>query len=321
MINKKSKIFLAGHNGMVGSAVLRYLKKNLYKNVITKKRTELDLFDNHAVKKFIKQNKFDIIICCAAFVGGIKANSTMQADFIIKNLEIQNNLIISAFNFKVKKFIFLGSSCIYPKNISKPIRENLMLKSSLEDTNEPYAVAKIAGLKLCEYINKQYGYDYRTIIPCNLYGPNDNFDTENSHVLAALLKKFHDSKINKTFKVNVWGSGRPKREFLHVDDLADGVIKVLKINHKQFRNLIGKDINHINIGSGNDVTINELALMVKKITGSKSKIYFDRSQPDGVKRKLLDISKMKKLNWKPKYTLNSGIKQFYIWYLESLKSK
>ena len=314
MINKKSKIFVAGHNGMVGSAVLRSLKKNKYKNVITKRRIELDLFDNLAVKKFIKKNNFDIIICCAAFVGGIKANSTMQADFIIKNLEIQNNLIINAFNLKVKKLIFLGSSCIYPKNILKPIKEDLMLKSSLEDTNEPYAIAKIAGLKLCEYINKQYGYDYRTIIPCNLYGPNDNFDPNDSHVLAALVRKFHISIENKEIEVSVWGSGKPKREFLHVDDLADGILKVLEINHKEFRDLVGNDINHINIGSGSDLSIKELALKIKKITGSKSKINFDKSKPDGVKRKLLNISKIKKIGWKPKYSLNAGIKQFYDWY-------
>ena len=320
MINKNSKIFVAGHNGMVGSAVLRSLKKNKYKNVIIRQRIELDLFDNLAVKKFLKKNNFDIIICCAAFVGGIKANSTMQADFIIKNLEIQNNLIINAFNLKVKKLIFLGSSCIYPKNILKPIREKLMLKSSLEDTNEPYAIAKIAGLKLCEYINKQYGYDYRTIIPCNLYGPNDNFDPNNSHVLAALLKKFEVSKKNKEIEVSVWGSGKPKREFLHVDDLAEGILKILKINHKEFRDLVGKNINHINIGSGSDLSIKELALMIKKITGSKSKIKFDKSKPDGVKRKLLNISKMKKIKWKPKYTLSSGIKQFYNWYLDMLKN-
>ena len=314
MIKKKSKIFVAGHNGMVGSAVLRSLKKNKYNNIITKKRTELDLLDNIAVKKFIKKNDFDIIICCAALVGGIKANSTKQADFIIKNLEIQNNLIINAFNLKVKKLIFLGSSCIYPKNILKPIKENLMLKSSLEDTNEPYAIAKIAGLKLCEYINKQYGYDYRTIIPCNLYGPNDNFDSNDSHVLAALVKKFHTSLKNNKVKVDVWGSGKPKREFLHVDDLAEGIIKILKINHKKFRNLVGTDINHINIGSGSDLSIKDLALMIKKITGSKSKINFDKSKPDGVKRKLLNISKIKKTGWKPKYSLNTGIKQFYDWY-------
>ena len=315
MINKNSKIFIAGHRGMVGSAIHRCLVKNGYKKIFTKKRDELDLTDNSNVMQYLKRNKFDIIICCAAQVGGIQANATYQGDFIMRNLEIQNNLIINAFKLRIKKLIFLGSSCIYPKTHSRPIKEEYMLKSSLEQTNEPYAVAKIAGLKLCEYLSKQYGYDYRTIIPCNLYGPNDNFHPYNSHVLASLIRKFHSAKQAKK-NVKVWGTGKPKREFLHVDDLADGILKILSMNKKKYKELLSNNINHINIGSGKDVTVRELALLIKKITKSESNIIFDRKKPDGVKRKLLDVSIMNKTGWKPKYSLSSGIKAFYDWYIE-----
>lgn len=313
MINKNSKIFIAGHKGMVGSAIYRCLLEKGFKNIYTKTRNELDLTNNNAVQKYLRINKFDIVLCCAAQVGGIQANATYQGDFIMNNLEIQNNLIINSFKLKIKKLIFLGSSCIYPKTHSKAIKESSMLKSSLEETNEPYAVAKIAGLKLCEYLSKQYGYDYRTIIPCNLYGPNDNFHPKNSHVLAGLIRKFHMAKKSKK-NVIVWGSGRPKREFLHVDDLAEGVVTILILGKKKYRELLGKDFNHINIGSGKDVTVNELSILIKKITNSKSKITFDRTKPDGVNRKLLDISIMKKTGWTPKYSLSSGIKNFYEWY-------
>lgn len=316
MINKNSKIFIAGHNGMVGSAILRCLKVKGFKKLYFRERCDLDLFDNFAVKKYIEKNKFDLVICCAAYVGGIHANSKFQGDFIMNNLAIQNNLIINSFQSGVRKLIFLGSSCIYPKNLLKPIQENLMLKSSLEDTNEPYAVAKIAGLKLCEYLSIQYGCDYRTIIPCNLYGPNDNFHPKNSHVLAALIRKFHYSKIKNKSSVQVWGTGKPKREFLHVDDLANGIFEVMRLSKEKYRKILGKNLNHINIGSGNDVSIKELSKIIKRVTSSQSKIIFDQTKPDGVKRKLLDISKMNKIGWKPNNTLEEGIKKFYAWYIE-----
>ena len=302
------KIFIAGHKGMVGSAIFRKLQNKPNRIVIADKR-KLNLLDQKSVLSFFKRNKFDEVYLCAAKVGGIHANTTYVADFIYQNLEIQNNLIHSAYLTKVKRLMFLGSSCVYPKKPKIPIKEEYLLTSELENTNEMYAIAKIAGLKLCKAYNSQFKTDFRAVMPTNLYGQNDNYDNLNSHVLAALIKKIILAKKQNKKSFIVWGTGKPKREFLHVDDLADATIKIMNLSKKKYNKIAGEKFPFINVGSGTDISIKDLAKLICKIVGFKGKMIFDKSKPDGTYRKLMDNKKLKKIKWKPKISLNVGIKR------------
>ena len=310
-MNKLSKIFLAGHKGLVGSAILAQLKKLGYKNIITRSRNELDLRSQEDVRNFFKTHTPDYVILAAAKVGGIYANDNFPADFIYDNLIIESNVISSANLYKVKRLLFLGSSCIYPKFSNQPIKESELLTGILETTNEPYAIAKIAGIKLCESYNRQFQTDFRSVMPTNLYGPNDNFHPENSHVIPALIRRFHEAKINKLNKVEVWGSGTVYREFLHVDDMAKACIHIMKISKKRLDEKVKPMLSHLNIGSGEEVTISQLANLVAKVTNFSGKIIFNTSMPDGTKRKLLDSSMVNELGWKPRISLESGLLETY----------
>ena len=302
------KIFIAGHKGMVGSAIFRKLKNSSNKIVLADKK-KLNLLNQKSVLSFFKRNKFDEVYLCAAKVGGIHANNTYVADFIYQNLEIQNNLIHSAYLSKVKKLMFLGSSCVYPKKPKIPIKEEYLLTSELENTNEMYAIAKIAGLKMCKAYNAQFKTDFRAVMPTNLYGQNDNYDSLNSHVLAALIKKIVLAKKQNKNSFIVWGTGKPKREFLHVDDLADVTIKIMNLSKLKYDKVAGEKFPFINVGSGSDISIRDLAKLISKIVGFKGKMIFDKSKPDGTFRKLMDNTKLRKIKWKPKISLNSGIKK------------
>ena len=300
------KIFIAGHKGMVGSVILnKLIKRN---KIYTIDKNKLNLIDQNKTLNYFKKNKFDQVYMCAAKVGGIYANSKYPADFIYNNLQIQNNCIISAYKTGVKKILFLGSSCIYPKKSKIPIKENYLLSGKLETTNEAYAIAKIAGLKLCESFNNQYKTDYRTVMPTNLYGPNDNYDDQNSHVIAALIKKIQYAKMKKKKKITVWGDGLSKREFLHSNDFADACIKIMNISKKKYFNLTGKTNQFINIGYGKEISIKDLTKLICKITNYNCKIEYDKSKPNGTFRKLIDSSKLKEINWSPKISLEEGIK-------------
>ena len=305
-----SKIYIAGHNGMVGSAICRKLKSLGYHNLILKSSKDLDLRNQEQTQDFFKKEQPEFVFLAAAKVGGILANSTFKADFIYDNLMIQNNVIKSAHFYGVKKLLFLGSSCIYPKNSLQPIKEEYLLSGYLESTNEPYAIAKNAGLKMCEYFREQYGCNFISAMPTNLYGPNDNFDSKTSHVFAALIKKFHNAKINNQNKVELWGSGSPKREFLHVDDLANALIFLME-------NYDSKET--INVGTGEDISIKELSYSMQNIIGFNGDIEWNTSMPDGTARKLLDVSKINNLGWKANIKLNTGIALAYDWYTENLK--
>ena len=302
------KIFIAGHKGMVGSAILRKLKNKSNKIVIADKK-KLNLLNQKSVLSFFKKNKFNEVYLCAAKVGGIHANNTYLADFIYQNLEIQSNLIHSAYLTKVKKLMFLGSSCVYPKKPKIPIKEEYLLTSELENTNEMYAIAKIAGLKMCKAYNAQFKTDFRAIMPTNLYGQNDNYDSLNSHVLAALIKKIVLAKKQNKKSFIVWGTGKPKREFLHVDDLADATVKIMNLSKSKYNKVAGEKFPFINVGSGSDISIKDLAKLISNIVGFKGKMIFDKSKPDGTFRKLMDNTKLRKIKWKPKISLNSGIKK------------
>ena len=302
------KVWVPGSNGMVSSAIIKKLKAENCK-IITSTRNQLDLTDKIRVFEFYKLNQPDVVILSAAKVGGIHANNTYPVDFLLENLCIQNNIISGAHNFSVKKLLFLGSSCIYPKNINDPISEDHLLTGSLEETNEWYAVAKISGIKLCQAYQKQYNSNFISAMPTNLYGPNDNFHPLNSHVPAALLLKFHNAKINNEPFVTVWGSGNPKREFLYVDDLADACIYLLK-------NYNG--IQPINVGTGEDISIKEFAAKIKNIVGYKGELKFDKSKPDGTMRKRLNISRLNDLGWHYKVSLDQGLKLFYKWFSENV---
>ena len=307
-MEKNSKIYIAGHNGLVGSAIVRNLKSNGFNNLVLKTHKELDLLDWQEVKKFFETEKPEYVFLAAARVGGILENDTYPADFIFQNMQIQNNIIHNAYLSEIKKLLFLGSSCIYPRECPQPIKEEYLLTGPLEKTNEAYAVAKIAGIKMCQSYNKQYGTKYISVMPTNLYGPNDNFDLNSSHVLPALLRKFHEAKINNQKEVLIWGTGSPKREFLHVDDLADACVFLME-NYNE------NEI--VNIGTGEDISIRELAEIVKRIVGFEGEIKNDTSKPDGTPRKLLDVSKLHSLNWKHKIELNQGIKDTYQWFLKN----
>lgn len=309
-MKKDSKIFIAGHNGLVGSAILRQLTKEDYSNIICKNRNELDLLDSIAVENFFKKEKPEYVFLAAAKVGGIHANNTYPADFIYENLKIQNNIIHNSYLNNVKKLIFLGSSCIYPRKCPQPIKEGYLLTGELEKTNEAYAIAKIAGIKMCESYNKQYKTNFISVMPTNLYGINDNFNLETSHVFPALLKKFHDAKINSDSEVVMWGTGSPMREFLYVDDMANACIYLMN-NYKE------NEI--VNIGTGEDISIRDLAFIIKDITGFKGNIVNDTSKPDGTPKKLLDVSKLHSLGWKHKIELKEGIEKTYQWFLKNYK--
>lgn len=307
-MDKNSKIFVAGHNGLVGSAISRALEKRNFKNVIMKIRQELNLLDEQAVSEFFKKEKPEYVYIAAAKVGGILANKTCPADFIYQNLKIETNLIHHSYLNNIKKLLFLGSSCIYPRNAHQPIAEESLLTGALEPTNDAYAIAKIAGIKMCQSYNKQYGTNFISVMPTNLYGPNDNFDLAGSHVLPALIRKFDDAKRNGVPEVEVWGSGEPMREFLHVDDLAEACIYLME-NYNE------NEI--INIGTGSDISIKNLSKLIKEIVGFKGEIVWDKTKPDGTPRKLLSIKKMSNLGWKAKINIKDGIKETYSWYLKS----
>lgn len=304
-LDRTKKIYVAGHRGLVGSALLRKLEKEGFTNIVTRTHAELDLTRQVEVEKFFEEEKPAYVILAAAKVGGIYANDTYPADFIMQNLQIECNVIDAAYKNNVEKLLFLGSSCIYPRECPQPIKEEYLLSDYLEKTNEAYALAKIAGLKMCSYYNKQYGTDYISVMPCNLYGINDNFSPENSHVLPALMRKFHEAKVNNLPTVTVWGSGKPLREFLNVDDLADACLYLMD-------NYSGNDF--FNVGYGEEVTILELANLVKKVVGFEGEIVMDSTKPDGTMRKLTDISRIKATGWEPKISLEEGLKQTYEWY-------
>lgn len=304
-MHKTSKIYVAGHKGLVGSAIVRNLVQKGYKNIITRTRKELDLLNSKAVDTFFLKEKPEYVFLAAARVGGILDNSTYPADFIRENLVLQTNVLESARKYNVTKLMFLGSSCIYPKNSPQPIKESYLLQGPLEPTNEAYAIAKIAGILTCQSYNKQYKTNFISVMPTNLYGPNDNFDLQSSHVLPALLRKFHEAVKSKSPSVTMWGSGKPKREFLHVDDMADACVFLMN----------AYDENEIvNIGTGVDVSIKQLGLLIKKITGFKGKIIWDTTKPDGMMRKRLDVKKLHKLGWKHKYNLKEGVEKTYRWF-------
>jgi len=307
-MDKTAKIFVAGHRGMVGSAIMRELQNQGYENIITKTRLELDLIDQKAVRDFFVQEKPEYVFLSAAKVGGIEANRTQQGAFTYENLQIQNNIIHNSYLNDVKRLVFLGSSCIYPRMAPQPIKEEYLLTGALEPTNYGYAIAKIAGVKMCEAYRDQYGCDFIALMPTNLYGINDNFDLNGSHVLPALLRKFHEAKIAKKPVVEVWGSGTPMREFLYVDDLAKAC--VFAMNNKKVAGLT-------NIGTGADVTIAELAKLIKKIIGYNGEIKFDATKPDGTPRKCMDVSKINALGWKAEISLEEGIGKVYEWYLKN----
>ena len=309
------KIFVAGHKGMVGSAICRQLQEKTDVEIITRTRRELDLCDQLAVHEFMQSVKPDEVILAAAKVGGIYANNTYPAEFIYQNLQIQNNVINSAHRNDVQKLLFLGSSCIYPKYAKQPMREDALLTGVLEPTNEPYAIAKIAGIKMCESYNRQYGRDYRSLMPTNLYGPGDNYHPENSHVVPALIRRFHEAKEKNYKEVVVWGSGAPKREFLFVDDMAVASLFLHSLNQSDLLEHMGSTLSHINVGTGSDVTIKELAEIIKNVVGFTGEIIFDLNKPDGTPRKLMDISLLTNLGWTASVSLKSGLKRSYAEFL------
>lgn len=305
-MNSSDKIFVAGHKGMVGSALLRRMEADGFTNLLVRDRSKLDLRDEFAVAKFLAAEKPDIVILAAAKVGGIKANDDFPAEFLLENLQIQNNVIHAAHENGVRKLLFLGSSCIYPKFAPQPIPETALLSGPLEPTNEAYAIAKIAGIKLCQAYSREYGANFISVMPTNLYGPNDNFDLETSHVLPALLRKAHEAKTRKDRKLIVWGSGKPRREFLHVDDLASACLLLLeKYDSAEI----------INVGCGEDISVHELAQLICDIVGFDGELAWDSTKPDGTPRKLLDVTKLRALGWKPAIPLRDGIAQTYKWFL------
>lgn len=315
---KNPKIFIAGHRGMVGAAIVRRLTELGQDNIITRTRSELDLLDQAAVRGFIKNESIDQIYLAAAKVGGIHANNTYPAEFLYENLMIEANIIHSAHLADVQKILFLGSSCIYPKMAAQPMREDALLTGELEPTNAPYAIAKISGIKLCESYNRQYGRDYRSVMPTNLYGPGDNFHPENSHVIPALMRRIHQAKNNNDPSVTIWGSGTPKREFLHVDDMANASVHIMNLEKTKLDMLVEPRLSHINVGTGVDCTIAELANTLCAVIGYKGTLIFDSSKPDGTPRKLLDISKLSSTGWQVGFDLQAGLKDAYEWFLHNI---
>ena len=315
-IKKKIKIYIAGHNGMVGRAIHRYLVKNMVGIIITADRKKLNLENFNKVDKFIKKNKPDVIINCAGKVGGILANNNYPIEFLNENIEIQKNLIKSSYSNSIEHFINLGSSCIYPRNSKQPIKESYLLTGSLEKTNEAYALAKIVGLKMCEFYNSQYNKSYLTLMPCNLYGPNDNFDLQNSHFLPALIKKITENANQQNKSIEIWGTGKPKREIMHVDDLASAIVFILKKKIKNDVKLLRliKKSSVMNVGSGNEYSISNYAKIICKIINNKNKLTFNQNYPDGTMRKILDSTLIKSLGWRPKITIKKGLSETINWF-------
>jgi GDP-L-fucose synthase len=311
------RIYVAGHRGMVGGAISRKLRER-GAEVVTRTHAELDLTDQAAVRAFFASEKLDGVVLAAAKVGGIHANNTYPAEFIYQNLMIEANVVHQAYVAGVRRLLFLGSSCIYPRAVEQPMREDALLTGVLEPTNEPYAVSKIAGIKLCESYNRQYGTDYRSVMPTNLYGPGDNFHPENSHVMPALIRRFHEAAVSGAKEVVIWGTGKPWREFLHVDDMAEASLFVFDLDKKTYEANTQPMLSHINVGYGEDVTINDLAHLVAGVTGFTGQIAFDASKPDGTMRKLMDSGRLTAMGWKPSVALNEGVKETYAWFLANV---
>ncbi len=315
--NLSQTIFVAGHRGMVGSAIIRHLQALGYTNIITRGRNELDLLNQAAVLSFFEREGIDQVYLAAAKVGGIHGNNSYPAEFIYENLMIETNIIHATHSVGVQKLLFLGSSCIYPKLAEQPMKEEALLTGVLEPTNEPYAIAKIAGIKLCESYNRQYGRDYRSVMPTNLYGPNDNFHPENSHVIPALLRRFHEAVQSKADEVVIWGSGTPMREFLHVNDMAAASVHVMELDSEIYQENTEPMLSHINVGTGVDCTIRELAETIARVAGFTKKLSFDSSKPDGTPRKLMDVSRLKALGWAASIPLEEGLRDAYGWFLDN----
>lgn len=316
-MNNKKRVYVAGHNGMVGSAIVRLLEKREDIELVTRSKTELDLKNQAQVNDFFKNNQIDEVYLAAAKVGGIHANNTYPADFIYDNLMIQANVIHAAHANDIQKLLFLGSSCIYPKEAPQPMKEEYLLTGPLEPTNEPYAIAKIAGIKLCESYNRQYGRDYRSVMPTNLYGPNDNFHPENSHVIPALMRRIHEAKVNGDREVVIWGTGKPRREFLHVDDMARASIFVMELEKSIYSEKTDNSHSQINIGIGEDISISDLAKMIVSIISFQGELVFDCSRLDGSIRKLMDISTLNSLGWRPEVSLTKGLSSTYEWFRDN----
>jgi GDP-L-fucose synthase len=317
-MDKSLPVFVAGHRGMAGSAIVRRLQALGYTNLVTAARSELELTDQAAVRRFFTEQKISQVVLAAARVGGIHANNTYPADFLTENLLLEVNVIQAAHQAGVERLLFLGSSCIYPRLAEQPMREEALLTGTLEPTNEPYAIAKIAGIKLCESYNRQHGRDYRSVMPTNLYGPGDNYHAENSHVIPALLRRFHEAVTTQATDVVIWGSGTPKREFLHVDDMAAASVHVLELPVEVYRAHTQTMCSHINVGTGIDCTIRELAETVARVTGFTGQLVWDASKPDGAPRKLLEVSRLRQLGWQASITLEDGLRDAYGWYLSHL---
>jgi len=313
-MNRNDTIYIAGHRGLVGSAIVRKLEESGFTNLLMRTHQELDLTSQAKVQEFFKEERPDYVILAAAKVGGIHANQTYPADFIYQNIMIEANVINAAYESNVKRLLFLGSTCIYPKEAEQPMRENSLLTGVLESTNEPYALAKIAGIKLCESYNRQYGVDFRSVMPTNLYGINDNFHPENSHVIPALMQRFHKAKVSKDPVVTVWGSGNAMREFLYVDDMASASLFVLGLKVETYQTNTEPMLSHINLGTGEEITIRELSETLKKVVGYKGKVIFDTSKPDGPMRKLTDTSRLLSMGWSHKVGFLEGLKRTYEWY-------
>jgi GDP-L-fucose synthase len=314
-MNLNDKIYIAGHRGLVGSAIVRQLEERGFTNLLMRTHKELDLTSQAQVQNFFQKEKPDYVILAAAKVGGIHANNTYPADFIYQNMMIEANVINSAYESEVKRLLFLGSTCIYPKAVEQPMREDALLTDVLEPTNEPYALAKIAGIKLCESYNRQHGTDFRSVMPTNLYGVNDNFHLENSHVIPALMRRFHEAKVNNDAEVIVWGTGNVMREFLYVDDMAEASLFVLELGKQTYKANTQSMLSHINVGTGKDVTIREMAQTMKQVVGYKGKLTFDTTKPDGTLRKLIDVTRLNNMGWEYTTDLEDGLSKTYEWYL------
>jgi GDP-L-fucose synthase len=320
-LNTQPRIYVAGHNGLVGSAIVRTLRAQGYTNIVTRSHKELELTDQAQVREFFRTEKIDQVYLAAAKVGGIHANNTYPADFIYDNMMVQANVVHEARVNGVQKLLFLGSSCIYPRMAPQPIKEEYLMSGMLEPTNEPYAMAKIAGIKLCESYNRQYGTDYRSVMPTNLYGPGDNYHPENSHVIPALIRRFHEAKLGNAPEVVIWGSGKPMREFLYVDDMAAACVHVMNLDHETYARHTDPMHSHINVGTGQDVTIADLARMVGEVVGYRGRIGFDTSKPDGTPRKLLDVSKLTQLGWQASMPLPEGLRHAYAAFVELMEAE
>lgn len=319
-MNLNEKIYIAGHRGLVGSAIIRELKSRGFTNLLTRTHEQLNLTDQREVNHFFDKEKPDYVILAAAVVGGIHANNTYPADFIYQNMMIEANVIHSSYKNNVKRLLFLGSTCIYPKRVEQPIEENALLSDALEPTNEPYAIAKIAGIKLCESYNRQHGTDFRSVMPTNLYGINDNFHDENSHVIPALIRRFHEAKVNHSSSVKVWGTGKAMREFLYVDDMAKASLFVLELDASIYKANTEPMQSHINVGTGKDISIEQVAEIIRKVVGYNGKLIFDTTKPDGALRKLIDVSRLSNMGWNYSIDIEEGLERTYKWYLSNVST-